>query len=285
MTVHRVKALDRFQLVSTSSEVQTLFPRVVVKFDDGGVSETYTTSRETNATRASQTRLFGLVPRDGVVARATVASKTAAKRGRTYVELFTKDSGEDANQDVLLADYISSALQPSLGRYHETGPGGGTGFIDKRAIADDIAPVDIEHTLGETNLLRRIDGFIWYYHASSDVATRTMRCSLRDLGHGLPTGMTSGLNTLAQLWPSAGTLDLTANQEGMMYVSAVDGNSFAITLDNGSRVIEDVSVAQPLPFPYWATEDDVGEFFFDVGSEEAADRHSIYIIEEDWIWI
>jgi len=284
VTVHRVKALDRFQLVSTSSEVQTLFPRVVVRYDDGSISETFTTTRETNATRASQTKLFGTVRGDGVVERATVASKTAAKRGRTYVELFTKDGQEDANQDVLLTDYIASALQPSLGRFRESGPGGGTGFKDNRAIADDIAPVNIEHTFGETNLLRRIDGFIWYYHASSDVATRTLRVTMRDMGDGLPTGMTSGANTTAAAWPSAGALSLTGDQEGMIYVNAVTGKSFAVSVDNGTGTIENITTA-PDPFPYWAGEADVGELVFTLVDEEGADRHTIYIIEEDWIYI
>ncbi len=36
-------------------------------------------------------------------------------------------------------------------------------------------------------------------------------------------------------------------------------------------------------FPYWASEADVGEFFFDVTLAEAADRHSIYILQEEWV--
>lgn len=285
MTVHRVKALDKFQLISTSSEVQTLFPRVVVRYDDGGISEVFTGTRVTNATRSPQTKLFGNVARDGVVERAVVVSKTAAKRGRTYVELATKDGQEDTTQDILLQDYIASALQPSLDRFRESGPGGGTGFVDKRAIADDIAPVDIQHTLGESNLLRRIDGFIWYYHASGDVATRTLRVSLRDLGNGLPTGMTSGANTSIEFQPSAGALSLTQNEEGTIFISSQAGkDGYAASIDNGTLTKEATST-NPTPFPYWAAEDDVGELFFDVGSANANDRHSIYIIEEDWIYV
>ncbi len=54
--------------------------------------------------------------------------------------------------------------------------------------------------------------------------------------------------------------------------------------DKGARTIEDTTT-EPIPFPYWAQESDVGEIFFDVESAQAADRHSIYIIREEWIYI
>ncbi len=161
----------------------------------------------------------------------------------------------------------------------QPGPGGGNGFRKPRAIADDIAPADIQEPLAANNAMRRIDGFIWYYHCSGDVATRTLQASVRDLGDGLPTGMTSGVNTLAQLWPTTGTLSLIADQEGTM---VVNNAGFAVTIDTGTATWENNST-QPNPFPYWANENDVGEFFWEVANEEAADRHSIYILQEEWI--
>ncbi len=284
MTEHRVLPNDRFQLVSTSSEVQTLFARVLVRHDDGTVRRFRMGARVTNATRAPQTRLFGLVTKPGVVERAQVIAKAPAKRGRTYVELAVKDDEEDATQDLLLQDYVAANLQPSLNRFHEAGPGGGTGFKNNRPIADDIAPATITHTLGETNHLRRIDGFIWYYHCSGDVASRALRATVRDLGDGLPTGMTSGIRTSIKNYPSAGVLTLTANEEGVIYVNAATGKSFAASIDDSALTIEDITT-QPDPFPYWSGEGDVGELFFLLANEEAADRHTIYIIEEDWIYV
>ncbi len=190
------------------------------------------------------------------------------------------DSNERV-QDILGRDYLHPNNQVVLDVFNDTGPGGGNGFIQKRPIADDVAPVDIQASIAATNRIRRIDGFIWYYHCSGDVATRTLRASIRDLGDGLPTGFTSGGNSLAQLWPSAAALSLTANQEGMMVVNG-NGQTFAVTSDTGTATWES-PVTAPLPFPYWAGEGDVGEFFFDVSAEEAADRHSIYIIQEEWI--
>ncbi len=283
MTEHRVLENDRFQLVSTSSKALTLFARVVVRYDNGVVRR-FQMTRVTNASRIQQTRLFGLVELPGVVERAQVVSLEESKRGQCYVELSTKDDMSDEIQDLLCQDYIANGLQPSLNRFNESGPGGGTGFKQNSAIVSNATPVDIEHTLAATNALRRIDGFIWYYHANVEVATRTLRVSLRDLGNGLPTGMTSGAKTTVKSWPSAGVLTLTANEEGLIYVNAVEGKSFAVSLDDGAATIEDITT-NPDPFPYWAQESEVGELFFDVESADFGDRHSIYVIREEWIYI
>ncbi len=180
-----------------------------------------------------------------------------------------------------VADYLYTGNFPSWpGK--KISPLEGPGFVHNNRIANDIAPADIEHTLGVANALRRIDGFIWYYHCSSDVASRALRATLRDVGDGLPTGMTSGINTSIKNYPSAGVLTLTANEEGVIYVNAATGKSFAASLDNSALTIEDITT-EPDPFPYWAQPSDVGELFFLHANEESADRETIYIIEEEWI--
>ncbi len=155
----------------------------------------------------------------------------------------------------------------------------GPGFHHSRAIAEDQTPVDIEMDLEIGNQIRRIDGFVWYYHCSGDMADRTIQASLRDPGNGLPTGMTSGANTTVKLWP---TVTLSANQEGYVYVNAVSGKSFSAIGDDGSLTIADITTA-PDPFPYWADESERGELFFNVQLAEVADRHSIYLFEEVWM--
>lgn len=220
-----------------------------------------------------------IVLKDGEVMGLEVTGFADMKRGQFFAR--ASISLGSVQERSLASGYIYHNRSLALGDREE--PIEGKGFIHKNAIADDVTPVDIEHTLGVTAALRRIDGFIWYYHCSSDVANRTLRVSARDFGEGLPTGMTSGGNTLNQVFPSAGVLTLSANEEGMIYVSAQNGSRISVSLDNGVKTTEDTSVAQPLPFPYWASEADVGELFFDVQLAEAADRHSIYIIEEEWI--
>ncbi len=215
--------------------------------------------------------------KDGWVVGVHVGAAT--RRGRLWAEVRIGSSAVFGNnRQWLCYGYLYAERNLTMGVFDSMV--GGVGFKSNRAVADDIAPVDIQESLAITNTLRRIDGFIWYYHCSSDVADRTLRASLRDLGDGLPTGMTSGGNTLAQLWPSAAVLTLSANQEGTIIVK----DQFAVSVDTGTPTFEDPS-SRPNPFPYWAQSNDTGEFFFDVTDEEAADRHSIYIIEEEWIQI
>ncbi len=283
MPEHRVRRGDRFQIVSTGSVATRMRPRISVTYDDGRTRD-FTIDHTSAADRSfANNVLGGLVEAPGRVSRATIVAITGVKRGRTYAEVVTLNSNLEV-MDLLMADYVGSQMNVQLDQVNNSGPGGGNGFIHNRVIADDIAPVNIEHTLGETNNLRRIDGFIWYYHCSSDVASRALRATVRDLGDGLPTGMTSGSNTTIKNYPSAGTLTLTANEEGVIYVNAVTGKSYAASLDNGALTIEDITT-EPDPFPYWASEGDVGELFFLHANEEAADRETIYIIEEDWIYV
>lgn len=282
MTEHRILEQDTFRIVATSSVARELRARVVVRYDNGLRRRFVGQMGASPTNRTPDSANFGFVEFDGVVERATVVSVDNIKRGQVYVELAVLDQ-EEQTQDILCQDYIHDNNQLVLGRYHGSGPGGGNGFKQNSAIASNVTPVSIQHTLSVSNGLRRIDGFIWYYHCSSDVATRTMRANVRDLGNGLPTGMTSGDNTRVQRWPSAGAVTLTADEEGFIFVSGLFGKAgFATSSDTGTQTIE-ATTTQPIPFPYWAQESDVGEIFFDVGNPQAADRHTIYIIREEWI--
>ncbi len=274
----RVRQGDFFQLASVSSLAVTALVRILVRFDDGRFRE-FQNTNVSATNRTASVNNFGNIETDGAVVRATIAGIAGdPKRGQIFYSLKVRDRNE-IDVGVLIHDYLYGNHVPSFPNVVGPGPGHGEGFKEKRAVADDIAPIDIQEPLAVNNAMRRIDGFIWYYHCSGDTATRTLRATLRDLGEGLPTNMTSGANTQAQIWPSAGALSLIANEEGTIVVLH---DSFAVSVDNGVATWENNTTA-PNPFPYWANENDVGEIFFDVTSANAADRHSIYIIQEEWI--
>ncbi len=277
---HRVRAGDRFQVIGKASTVFEMEARVTVEFDDGRMRD-YRRKITTIADRVARANNFAsFIEADGRVVRAIIANITSGvSRGRVRGVIATIDRNL-RTIDALMDDYVENGGR--LDRFRQTGPGGGTGFKQNRVIANDIAPADVEHTLGVSGALRRIDGFIWYYHCSGDVADRTLRAFLRSPGDGLPTGMTEGGNTTVGRWPTSSVLTLSANQEGVIYVNANTGKSYSTNVDNGVLVKESSST-QPDALPYWAQENDVGEIFFDVTDEEAADRHSIYIIEEEWL--
>ncbi len=278
MVEGRVRLGDSFQLVSISSKVVKAAVRILVQFDDGRLRE-FPATNISNSDRTVTINRFGNMEADGVVVRASIATVTGdPQRGQTFYNLQIRDRN-GINVGILIQDYLYGSHTPTFPSHVNPGPGGGNGFSKPRAVAEDIAPADITEPLAAINALRRIDGFIWYYEASGDVADRVLRVSLRSLGLGLPTNFPSGANTTAQDWPSAGGLTLSANQQGMMVVNHA---GFAVTMDNGVPTHED-NTTQPTPFPYWADKADIGELFFDVASEEAADRHAIYILQEEWL--
>lgn len=240
--------------------------------------EYWTFTTDATGDRTNQNfRSDAAVPFDMEVLSAQVSHTGggAVKRGQLFLHLHTENRGPS-----LCFGYTHEGHPVPLGLFESSISG--RGFKENRELANDVVPADIEVTLATNNALRRIDGFVWYWHCSSDVASRVARVSLRDMGNGLPTGMTSGANTSVKLWPSAAALTLTANEEGMIYVNAAEGKSFAASLDNGTLTIEDITT-QPDPFPYWAQESDVAELFFDVSVAQPADRHSVYLFQEEWI--
>jgi len=145
------------------------------------------------------------------------------------------------------------------------------------SLAANIAPVDVTRVLAITNAFRRIHGFVWYYNASADAASRVLSTRLRQPGLALPTGLTTAIG----VW-NAANLTLTASEEGIVFVmrnrSILNDNS------NDPTTIDSTATA-PTPFPYDATEDDLADLFFDVTDANANDRHSIYLLQEEWLSI
>lgn len=279
-TAYRILRDDQFSFrtISDRADIEVR-ATVTVMYDDGGIA-TFPLQATTVASSNSGDDTTGMA-KDGWVIAANVQSTGTVGRGELWCAIRYGSTAVFANnRNWVCQGYVYSEHNLTLGLYDDMVGPTGSGYINQRIVANDVAPVDIQTTLAVSNTIRRVRGFIWFYHCSSDVANRTLRASVRDLGVGLPTGMTSGGNTLSQLWPSAAVVTLTANQEGMIMVK----DQFAVSLDNGTATWEDPS-ARPNPFPYWVQDTDVGEFFFDVTDEEAADRHSIYIIEESWVRI
>ncbi len=277
---YRVQVNDNFDLRTQASIAVLVQATVTVLHDDGSVG-IFNMALTTNADRTTivDDATVERVTKDGWVVGLVVDTPgTIVKRGTLLLTVSANTAVVLGGKRIILCrGYHHTEHLLTLGNYENNGPPE-QGFVNYRKVADDIAPVDIEETLALPNTLVDVHGFIWYYHCSGDVADRTLRASLRDVGDGLPTGMTSGGNTLLGIWPSAAVLALSANQEGTMFVK----DQYAVSVDTGTPTFEDPS-ARPNPFPLRIQEDDVGEFFFDVTDEEAADRHTIYLITEEWL--
>ncbi len=277
-----VRQGDGILLNINSGKVITVSGEVTARMKDGTYETLITPQRPTGAAFSEDAfRSVSQFSQIGEVVSAVILSPAPGSRGETYARLHSTYGAGGQIRDRLVSGYLYGARNLALG--DSKGPREGPGFIHPRLVASPASiPIDVQSPLGEPNRLRRIDGFVWYYHCSGDTANRTMRASIRDMGNGLPAGMTSGALTTAKFWPSAAALTLSANEEGMIYVNANTGKSFATSLDNGAATIEPITT-EPDPLPYWAQEDDVAEILFDVALAEAADRHTIYIFEESWV--
>ncbi len=148
-----------------------------------------------------------------------------------------------------------------------------------QTLKSDVVPATFQEVLAITNARRIIWGFVWYYHASGDTATRTMKAALRNVGLALPTGMTEGDKTTP--WSVENIATLTANEEGEHYVIGArnGGDDIQVRVDDGTIAIGN----EPIPFPLMITQEDLAELVFTIGSPHANDRHSIYLLVEEWI--
>ncbi len=200
------------------------------------------------------------------------------KRGQAYVDISLFHFNIPTQR--LFTGYLYEGIAFPLGHAVEPGPGGGEGHYRWRAIADDIAPADVTHVLAATNAYRRIYGVVWYYHSSGDVAARVLRALLRAPGPSVPTGFSIG-ETVVNL--HSANVTLTANEEGILFsYKSRGGNGISSRNDNGTLAIEDPN-ALPQIWPIDVEETDLWEIFFNQTDAEAADRHSIFILEEEWI--
>ncbi len=211
-----------------------------------------------------------------VIGISADVKSTPIKRGEFYMVAFLRRNKDDLSVYTLFSGYVTNEFFGGLG-FHEPNVGG-QGFLSWRPVAEDIAPADITDSLAATNALRLVHGLVWYYHASSDVADRTMVVNYRTPGTALPTGITTGGTTTIHTFPYGGAITLSADQIGMIYLN----DNFLMSADNSSRTFDNTSIKET-GFPVWIHEDDLAELLFNVTLEEAADRHSIYILQEEWM--
>ncbi len=196
------------------------------------------------------------------------------KRGQLFVSLQTQSRGP-----ILANGYVHAGHPVSMETFESSVSG--MGHLSWRVVVSDVTPVDVIELLAVSDARRRIYGFAWYYHCGADVANRLLRASVRAPGTGIPTGFS--IAETVQL-PHSADLSLQQNEEGILYSynGGGSGGGIATRNDNGALTAENPTT-QPQPWPMDVAEDDLVEIQFNLTDEEAADRHSIFILQEEWI--
>ncbi len=107
--------------------------------------------------------------------------------------------------------------------------------------------------------------------------------ALVNLGGATPTGFTTTGNN-ALFWNTGGTIALIADQEGAHISLATKGkDGRTVRNDQGVQTILSTAGA-PTPWPLLVTEDELALIRFPaISSGEAADRHSAYVLVEEWL--
>ncbi len=281
---HRVRLGDRFQVIGKASTVFEMEARVTVEFDDGRMRD-YRRKLTTIADRVARANNFAsFIEADGRVVRAVIENITSGTpRGRVRGAITTLDSNL-RTIDALLDDYVETGGR--LDRFRQTGPGGGDGFLSWEEVFADRAgnAAAVDHALAVTNAFRKVYGLAWYYHASSDVADRIFNApAVVNLGGATPTGFTTSGNN-ALFWNTGANIALVADQEGAHISLATEGkDGRTVTNDQGVQTIASTAGA-PVPWPLKVSEDEVGILRFPAITDgEAADRHSAYMLVEEWL--
>ena len=194
------------------------------------------------------------------------------RRGQIYVKLYVDPFGP-----VLCSDYCYSTFgQVTLGTYIQSGPGGGSGDLQIITVKADGAPVaSTTRTLAGVNAIRKVYGFVWYYNASVDVASRILSSLWRTPIGAVPTGF--GASSANIVWQPA-SLTLTADEEGNVFAD----EKLSMINKDGTLTIENVTTA-PTPFPILVAEDDTGVLNFIVTAGEVLDADVIYLVQEEWM--
>jgi len=268
----RVNTGQKLQLHTIASAILGVGAYARIKYDDGGedllwVSTVFVAATRVGEQFVSETAVRG--PGDVVFAVVTPVT-SGIKRGELWCRLSMEPSGA-----VLIQDYAHQDNSPSLGVYFPSGPGGGDGELELVTVKANTTPAPTSTlVLAASNTIRRYDSYVWYYNASSDVASRTMDVALRQPIGDLPTGFGTAAN--ADVWRSL-TTTLTADQEGTSFgrpggLQHGENQNGLVTMDPAAS-----------PFPIWVREDDPSALIFSVGNEELADRDSIYLVRETWL--
>ncbi len=176
------------------------------------------------------------------------------------------------------ASYIGVPHSP-LGFFEHPISGDGLTFFE--TIADDIAgDVTTTHALAALNAHRKVYGLVWYYHASSDVATRILSIEIRHPWGALPTGGSVGV--IDPIYKFTGpTLD--QNQEGGMFFYNPGRGDGLLTLNDNGTISRQSTNTAPQPFPFIVRGDDPMTILLGTADGHANDRYSAYALVEEWI--
>jgi len=261
---------QRLRLHSLSNAAVNVRAWARVVYDDGEDALISVPERAISGNRVEEDLYSDdIAVKDGYVVAAIAEMLTSGiQRGQTYVRLSFDPFG-----CVLFADYCFSFGHICLGVFKEPGPGGGSGFRHIITIKSESAPVaSTSYGLVITEMIRKINGYIWFYVASADVATRTLKVQLRYSLGAVPTGM-SATRVMVLV---TGDLVLTASESGLQFA---DEQRFGNN-DGGVTIESDRS-----PFPIWITEDQDSnrDLRFVTTNPHANDLDTIYADVEEWI--
>jgi len=268
----RILQGQSLHLHTISDAAATLRVWVRVLYDDGTTQLLTVPEVARSASRVAEDLVSAdVIVKNGWVVNAQVEMVTTGiKRGQTYVRLGVEPFG-----CLLLADYCFSTTGPvALGTFVQPGPGGGSGNLEIVTLVDDLAPATVSTTLAVSNTVSKMLKFQHYYHASSDVASRTMSATLR-AGLGAPP---TGFDVINSTFWAATQVVLTADQLGAQWGDPTQTGSAdqtTITIDNAASA--------PSPFPVLVEADDPIIFALGYVTPHANDRVSAYLLRESWV--
>ncbi len=279
---------DEINLISRSSTAVRFSLFANIRRESGKVDSYRTRVHSTSADRSQVATAGGLLGAPGTIEGFIIerngSDVTFPKRGQTFVIMQLNRRGSPVQN--LATDYWSDTSAVALGQFNEAGPGGGNGFLSWVEVFHDRAgnAAAVDFALSATNAIRKVLGLAWYYNSSGDVADRTfVQPQLLGLGGAKPTGFILG-GSNAFFWNPGGDIALIADQEGAFVSYADTALGRSVQVDTGVAAVVNTSV-DPTPWPLWVTEDDVDTIirFPAITSGEAADRHSAYVLVEEWI--
>ncbi len=211
----------------------------------------------------------------GVSARERLGT---LERGQTYCRIDLIPPSGGATLLNLARGYVHRENILSGGEFEDSLSG--KGHLSWRTVADDVTPVSITQALAIANARLKVYGFVWYYNCAVEAVTRVLRALYRNPGPSVPTGFDT-ISIVAK--PHSADLSLTTGQEGILYAyNSGRGDGYASRNDNTALSVENTTTVAQI-FPLEIMEDDLAELRFTVVDAHADDRHSIFILQEEWI--
>jgi len=272
---YRIKQGQALSLQFISSTIATVRAWARVRYDNGEDSllfipdfvATADPIEPTLAEPGDAARLDGWV----VDALVELPNDLDVERGQVYVKLFMYPFGP-----TLCSDYCYSSFgQVALGTYKVAGPAGGAGFLEVVTLSPEGVPVaEFTHVFASlvAGVVRKIHGFVWYYIASADVASRELSSELKN-----PLGaFATGMDRLTVF--DIPKVTLTASQQGTVFADEKRSGS----IDHTVLTIESAA-ANPSPFPFFALFGDPYNLVLTAASLHANDLDVMYLKRESWV--